>query len=93
MTVAGGTRHCAGQSPAPVGSTHVPIATSLTTLLSLGGCQSKFIVLRNPTTGEIKECKTNSGASFFPIAQTALDNSANRSCTAGYQAAGYIRMN
>ena len=60
----------------------------------LTGCiQSEFIVLRNPETGEIKECSTNSGASPFPIIQTAMDNSAARSCAAGYQAAGWQRMN
>lgn len=62
--------------------------------IALGGCtQSEMIVLRNPATGEIKECSKNSGASFFPIAQTMMDNTAARSCAAGYQAAGFVRMN
>ena len=52
-----------------------------------------MIVLKNPATGEIKECSKNSGPSFFPIAQTMIDNSATRSCAAGYQAAGFVRMN
>jgi hypothetical protein len=61
---------------------------------ALAGCaQSELIVLKNPTTGEIKECSKNSGASFFPIAQTMMDNTAARSCAAGYQAAGFVRLN
>ncbi len=60
----------------------------------LVGCaQSEMIILKNPATGEIKECSKNSGPSFFPIAQTMIDNSAARSCAAGYQAAGFNRMN
>jgi hypothetical protein len=63
-------------------------------LATLTGCvQSEMIVLKNPATGEIKECSKNSGASLFPIAQTLMDNSAARSCAAGYQAAGFVRMN
>lgn len=62
--------------------------------IACGGCtQSEMIVLRNPATGEIKECSKNSGSSFFPIAQTMMDNTAARSCAAGYQAAGFVRMN
>jgi hypothetical protein len=61
--------------------------------LTLAGCvQSEMIILKNPTTGEIVRCEKNSGASFFPIAQTMMDNSAARSCAAGYQAAGWLRM-
>lgn len=72
----------------------MPRIAFLAALIALAGCmQSEFIVMRNPATGEIKDCKTNSGASFFPIAQTAMDNSATRSCAAGYQAAGWQRMN
>ena len=63
-------------------------------VFSLSGCvQSELIVLKNPATGEIKECSKNSGASFFPIAQTMMDNTAARSCAAGYQSAGFVRMN
>lgn len=62
--------------------------------VALSGCaQSEMIVLKNPATGEIKECSRNSGPSFFPIAQTMIDNSAARSCATGYQAAGFVRMN
>ena len=61
---------------------------------TLVGCvQSELIVLKNPATGEIKECSRNTGPSPFPIAQTMIDNSSARSCAAGYQAAGFVRMN
>lgn len=64
------------------------------TCAPLAACvQSEDIVLKNPTTGEVRECKTNSGPSFFPIAQTMIDNSSARSCAAGFQAAGWQRMN
>lgn len=60
----------------------------------LTGCvHAVDIVLKNPVTGEIKECKTDSGPSFFPIAQTKIDNSASQSCAKGYEAAGWLRMN
>lgn len=63
-------------------------------LSALAGCaQSEMIVLKNPTTGEIKECSKNSGSSLFPIAQTLIDNSSARSCAVGYEAAGFVRMN
>jgi hypothetical protein len=63
-------------------------------LAALSGCvPSEVIVLKNPTSGEIVRCEKNSGASFFPIAQTMMDNSAARNCAAGYQAAGFQRMN
>ncbi|MGI4746576.1 MAG: hypothetical protein ACRYGI_07215 [Janthinobacterium lividum] len=45
-----------------------------------------MIVLKNLKTGEVEECSKNSGASFFPIAQTMIDNSAARGCAAGCQA-------
>ena len=66
----------------------------LLVVLSLTGCvESEFIIMKNQTTGEIVQCRANSGASFFPIAQTMMDNSAARSCASGYQAAGWQRMN
>ena len=62
--------------------------------LALAGCvQSELIIMKNPATGEIVRCEKNSGASFFPIAQTMMDNTAARSCAEGYQAAGWQRMN
>jgi hypothetical protein len=46
----------------------------------------------DPATG-LRSAAKNSGSSFFPIAQTMIDNSATRSCATGYQAAGFVRMN
>jgi PBP1b-binding outer membrane lipoprotein LpoB len=70
------------------------LALILIAALPLAGCvQSEVIVLKNPQTGEIKECRGQSGSSFFPIAQTAIDNSAAESCARGYQAAGFIKLN
>jgi hypothetical protein len=68
-------------------------AAALSVTLLTGCAQSEVIVLKNSATGEIKECSENSGASFFPIAQTMMDNSAARSCAAGYQTAGFVRLN
>lgn len=63
-------------------------------LLALGACTpASVVVLKNPSTGEVKECSRNSGASFFPIIQTAIDNSAVEDCAKGYTAAGWQRMN
>lgn len=48
--------------------------------VSVSGCvQSEMIVLKNPATGEMKECSKNSGSSLFPIAQTKMDNTSARS--------------
>jgi hypothetical protein len=69
------------------------IAALMTSVILTGCVQSEDIVLKNPATGEVRECKTNSGPSFFPIAQTMIDNSSTRSCAAGFQAAGWQRMN
>jgi hypothetical protein len=72
----------------------IRLGLAFAVLATLMGCvQSEVIVLKNPATGEIKECSKNSGSSFFPIAQTMADNTAARSCAAGYQAAGFQRMN
>ena len=69
------------------------IAVALAALALAGCAQSEMIVLRSPQTGELKECRTNSGPSFFPIAQIMVDNTATRSCAEGYQRAGFVRMN
>jgi hypothetical protein len=62
--------------------------------LLLTGCvHSEAIVLKNPTTGEIALCHTDSGTTPFPIAQALIDNSATRDCAAGYQASGWQRVN
>jgi hypothetical protein len=61
---------------------------------ALAGCVgSEMIVLKNPATGEIKECSRNSGPNPYVIAQTMADNAAARSCARGYQAAGFVRLN
>ncbi len=65
----------------------------LAALLLTGCVPSEFIVMREPTTGQIVQCHTGSGSSFFPISQTMMDNSASQSCARGYQAAGWQRMN
>lgn len=55
---------------------------------------SEVFILRNPQTGEIKECRAEGARnSFFPIAQAMIDNSTAESCARGYQAAGFQRMN
>lgn len=60
----------------------------------LSACvESEVIVLKNPMTGEVVQCAKNSGASFFPIAQTLMDNSAARNCAKGYEGAGWVRTN
>jgi len=63
-------------------------------VLAVAGCtQSDIIILRDPATGQITRCEQNTGSSFFPIAQTMINNTAARSCAAGYEAAGWQRMN
>lgn len=64
-------------------------------VLPLAACVgSEVIVLRNPQSGEIKECKAEGARnSFFPIAQAMIDQSTAESCARGYQAAGFTRLN
>jgi hypothetical protein len=39
-------------------------------LICAASCaQSEFIVLKDPETGTVVQCHTDSGASFFPIVQ------------------------
>lgn len=61
----------------------------------LPGCVgSEVFVLRNPQTGEVKECRAEGARnSLFPIAQAMIDNSTAASCARGYQAAGWQKMN
>ncbi|MBL6082598.1 hypothetical protein JMJ56_32040 [Belnapia sp. T18] len=68
---------------------------SLLGCVLLAGCVgSEVFVLRNPATGEIKECRAEGARnSFFPIAQAMIDNSTAASCARGYQAAGWQKMN
>jgi hypothetical protein len=59
----------------------------------LAGCSSPIIVMKNPDTGEIAQCRGSDQASFFPIAQAMTNKSMVDSCTQGYEAAGWKRMN
>lgn len=70
-----------------------PLLLALAMSLLSGCAQREFIVLKDPTTGQIVQCHADSGASLFPIAQTMIDNTSTRSCAQGYQAAGFQRMN
>lgn len=72
----------------------LPKAAAILAAFALAGCvRSEMIVLRDPRTGEVKECRTNSRPSFFPVAQTMIDNTSTRSCAEGYRRAGFVRMN
>ena len=69
------------------------LAVLLPVLLLAGCVQSEFIVLKDPKSGQIVQCHADAGNSPYPIAQTMMSNSATRSCAAGYEAAGFQRMN
>jgi hypothetical protein len=55
----------------------------------LSGCVGPtVVVMRNPTTGELIQCHgANTGFSAM------VDSFAAHDCAAGYQAAGWVRMN
>ncbi len=55
--------------------------------LTLSGCGPTVIVMKNPTTGALVECR--GGATPGLIAEQV----AAKDCANGYQAAGWIRMN
>lgn len=60
----------------------------LLSLLPLAACGPSVIVMKNPTTGEVVQCKGNTtGLSAVADAKAAQD------CATGYQAAGWTRMN
>ncbi len=71
----------------------------LLVLLSLSGLAScapspTDIVLRNPQTGQIMQCRSRlEGASAFPIAQQWIDSEKASDCATGFVAAGWQRMN
>jgi hypothetical protein len=70
------------------------VGIALFGLLLLSCCtHSEFIVLKNPVTGQVVDCHTDSGSSLFPIAQTMIDNTASDDCAKGYEASGFQRMN
>ena len=62
----------------------------------LAGCAPTptDIVLRNPQTGQIMQCRSRlEGASLFPIAQQWIDSEKVQDCASGFVAAGWQRMN
>ena len=61
----------------------------LLALLLLSGCVGPtVVVMKNPATGEIVQCKgANTGLSM------PAESWAARDCATGYQAAGWTRMN
>jgi hypothetical protein len=67
----------------------------LMALILLAGCaESEVFVMKDPKTGQIIQCAgPTTGASFFPIIQTNINNSAAERCAKGYEAAGWRRMN
>src|SRR4051794_3397341 len=66
----------------------------LVVLFSLAGCtQPEPIVLRNPVTGELRQCRATVSAFVFPIAATADTSPAVRQCVMAYEAAGWWRLN
>ena len=65
-------------------------------LCGLAGCAPSptDIVLRNPQTGQIMQCRSRlEGASLFPIAQQWIDSEKVQDCASGFVAAGWQRMN
>jgi len=66
----------------------------LAVLFNLAGCtQPEPIVLRNPVTGEVRQCRATVSAFVFPIAATAYTSPAVRQCVMAYEAAGWWRLN
>lgn len=69
---------------------------ALLILGTLAGCAPSptDIVLRNPQTGQIMQCRSRlEGASFFPLAQQEIDREQAADCANGFVAAGWQRMN
>jgi hypothetical protein len=63
--------------------------------LLLAGCvPGEVYVMKNPKTGEIHECRPGDhGLGLFPLIESAQNNGMARDCAAGYEAAGWQRMN
>jgi len=70
----------------------VAVLTACLPLLVAGCAEPEFILLKNPTTGQVAECHTYSAWTLAPIAQTAIDNMRTRSCARDYEAAGFQRL-
>lgn len=67
----------------------LPHLAMLLSLFALSACVGpSIVVLKNPTTGEVVQCKGSSmGLSMV------ADSMAARDCAAGYTASGWQRMN
>ena len=63
--------------------------------LVLSGCaESEVYVLKNPKTGETRECHGDEHSfTFFPIVQNVNNHESAEACARGYEAAGWQRMN
>lgn len=60
----------------------------LAALLSLASCGPSVVIMRNPSTGELIQCRgANTGLNEFAELRAA------HACADGYQAAGWARMN
>ena len=67
---------------------HMRALLAVAVLLALTSCGPAIVVMKNPTSGEIIQCKgSTTGLSGL------ADAAAARDCAAGYQAAGWTRMN
>ena len=61
--------------------------------LVLSGCVESIAVLKNPTTGEMQQCRAGGGPTLFPLIQSSIDHSTVEDCARGYVTAGWVRMN
>lgn len=53
--------------------------------MALAGCGPTMVVLKNPATGEVAQCKGDAWANWNPYAAT-------EACAKGYEASGWQRM-
>ena len=66
----------------------------LAVLFNVAGCtQPEPIVLRNPVTGELRQCRATPNAFVFQMAVTTEVSPAVRQCVTAYEAAGWWRLN
>ena len=61
--------------------------------LLVSGCVEAIVVMKNPQTGEVAQCRAGGGPSLFPIIQASIDRSTADNCAAGCTSAGWVRMN
>lgn len=71
------------------------MAAAIFGIVSIGGCSGpSVIVMRNPQTAELIQCKTSYvGTTLTPLWQAVADSKEAKGCADGYQAAGWQRMN